>query len=66
MIEILNDEKLGVYDYIIILCPTFHINNTYTEWKTDDDCIFGVGIPPSKLEEVIHYIINVFSKSRKD
>ena len=55
------DKKLSIYDYIIILCPTFYVNNTYTEWKTD-----WCGVSPNKLEEVIDYIIKGFSKSGKD
>ena len=40
LLEMLETEYLGVFDYVVLVCPTFSWNKSYTEWPPSkkDDC----------------------------
>ena len=64
--SIIEIEYKNKFDFIVILCPTIWINQSYTEWKylnTDIDVI-GLEVSPEKLDMILKYLIDVYSGSK--
>ena len=62
LLKILKTEKMGVFDFVIILCPTFNVNSTYQDSPIlNDKCVIGVNLNPDALELGIKAIIKNFT-----
>ena len=64
--HIIEGEYGGVFDFIIILCPTIWINDSYVGWKylSSDEDVIGLEIAADKLDSVLEFIIKMYGGAR--
>ena len=60
MLQMLEEEYIKHFEYIILLCPTFEWNNTYHGWRYTKDPDF-IAIPCSQdnIDLVLKYVVDL-------
>ena len=64
LLEMLEHECKGHFDYIFLICPTFEYNTTYQEWKfKNDPHVFAI---PCDQNDVDIYLQRVTASLQKE
>src|SRR5579872_4954801 len=65
LLNFLEKDYKNKFDYIFILCPTFHYNKTYRrQWILNDPDVIPI-IINDKLNEVLETIFNKFKDEKE-
>ena len=64
LLDMLEQDYLGCFEYIFLICPTFKNNKTYREWKYESDEDYIV-IPcgQNQVDDWLGYIKNHFENT---
>ena len=63
LLEMLEEEYLGVFDYVVLVCPTFSWNKSYTEWlpSKKDDCFVPIDCEQEQVNKVLKIISALYA-----
>ena len=62
LLDLLETDYKGHFDYIFLICPTYMYNKTYQEWKhKDDKKFFPIHCDQDAVESFLKYITDKFS-----
>ena len=61
LLDMLEEDYMGVFDYIFLICPTFKNNETYRSWKyeSDEDYIV-IPCAPEHVEYWLKYVVQSY------
>ena len=62
LLDFLEKNYKGYFDYIFLICPTFIRNKTYQDWKyKDDEKLFTIPCDHDQVEDFLKYISKTFA-----
>ena len=62
LLEMLERDYMGHFDFIVLLCPTFEWNKTYRDWKyIHDKDVIAVPFSSSHVDKVITLVTRTYS-----
>ena len=65
LLDFLEREYFGCFEFIFLICPTFEWNSTWEEWKYyNDDDFYAIPCDQDDVEKWLKYIVN-FAKGNK-
>ena len=67
LLNMLEEEYFGHFEYIFLICPTYNWNKTYQEW-THKDCEHFYPIPSDQnsVEDFIKYFLRLLKRAGLD
>ncbi len=61
LLEMLEKEYFGHFDYIFLICPTYLWNKTYQEWLyKDSEKLYPIPCDQNSVEDFTKYIADNF------
>ena len=61
LLNMLEKDYKGHFDYIFLICPTYHWNKTYQNWKYKDDIRFHpIPCDQDEVDGFLRYITNIY------
>lgn len=65
MLEMLERDYKGEFEFIIIICPTLLYNTTYHEWKYfHDPDLLAINCEQDDIETILKHVVNVYRGTR--
>lgn len=62
LLEMLERDYMGHFDYIVLLCPTFEWNKTYREWKyIHDPDVIAIPFSSENVDKVIRLVMKTYT-----
>ena len=63
LLEMLQTEYFGVFYYVVLVCPTFSWNKSYTEWlpSKKDDCFVPIDCEQEQVNEVLKLVPTLYA-----
>ena len=61
LLNMLEKEYFGHFEYIVIICPTFSLNKTYQNWKyIHDDDLIPMECTQDQVNDVLHIVSEIY------
>ena len=61
LLEMLERDYKGHFEYIFLICPTYQWNKTYQNWKhKDDKRFFPIPCDQDEVDGFLRYITNIY------
>ena len=60
LLDMLEKEYFGHFDYIFLICPTYFWNKTYQEWIQDSEKFYPLPCDQDSVDDFLKYIVNNF------
>ena len=63
LLELLETEYLGVFDHVVLVCPTFSWNKSYTEWPPSkkDHCFVSIDCEQEQVNDVLRLVSMLYA-----
>ncbi len=61
MLDMLEKDYFGYFDYIFLICPTYFWNKTYQNWKyKDSKKFYPLPCKQDSVEKILKYIVEIY------
>jgi hypothetical protein len=61
LLELLEGEYYGKFEYIVLICPTFDYNSSYLEWEyLHDDKFICLPSSHDRVQDLLEYVVETY------